>query len=380
MQRGDLKASAHAWAAELGFAACRVAPLSLGEAPAGLRAWLAAGYHGEMHYMDRHAALRAEPTSLLAEARCAVVVAMPYLPAAVVGADATPHDAAPAHWQTVHWARLRQPGEAVVSYYAHGRDYHKVMRARLDALAQRLKLASPNPADVSYRVFTDSAPVMEAELAVRAGLGWRGKHTLVLRRDAGSMFFLGGFLCTLPLATDAPVEGHCGKCQACIEVCPTQAIVAPYQLDARRCISYLTIEHAGPIPVEFRSAIGARIYGCDDCQVICPWNKFARPTALADFQPRHGLDSAQLLSLWHWDELQFGDRLAGSPIRRIGWARWRRNLAVAMGNALRVVSLGGDASRANTLRDALVQARTSASPLVLEHIDWALAQASFSRG
>lgn len=376
MQTADLKNYLRAWARDAGFVACRVASVALGDAPAGLRAWLAAGCHGDMHYMDRHEALRADPTSLLPQAQCVVVVAMPYLAGARQPATPEPLAATPAlaEWQAVYWDRLQARGAAVISHYALGRDYHKVLRSRLERLAQQMRQASPDPERCTYRVFTDSAPVMEAELAARAGLGWRGKHTLILRRDAGSMFFLGGFLCSLPLPPDAPEAGHCGRCQACIDICPTQAILAPYQLDARRCISYLTIEHAGAIPALFRPALGARIYGCDDCQVICPWNKFAQPTLVADFLPRHGLDAATLTDLWQWGEDAFFDRTAGSPIRRIGWTRWRRNLAVAMGNAVRANHAAGDAAEVRALQMHLRAARADAEPMVVEHIDWALAQ------
>jgi epoxyqueuosine reductase len=220
---------------------------------------------------------------------------------------------------------------------------------------------------LGHRVFTDSAPVLEVELASRSGIGWRGKHTLALRRDAGSMFFLGEIFVDLALPITPPVTAHCGSCRACIDVCPTQAIVAPYRLDARRCISYLTIEHAGPIPVALRAAIGNRILGCDDCQLVCPWNRYAQRSTLPDFDPRQGLAGASLLALWRWTEAEFGQRLEGSAIRRIGWQRWRRNLAVALGNAWH-------AARDAAVPAALLAARGDADALVAEHIDWALEQ------
>jgi epoxyqueuosine reductase len=252
----------------------------------------------------------------------------------------------------------------VVSVYARGRDYHKVMRQRLQALADRLaKQVGP----LGHRVFCDSAPVLEAELATRSGLGWRGKHTLVLAREAGSMFFLGEIHVDLALPPSAPVASHCGRCSACIDACPTHAIVAPYRLDARRCISYLTIESDAAIPLELRAALGARIYGCDDCQLVCPWNKYAERSTLADFDVRSVFEAPRLLQLWAWSEADFLRLTEGSAIRRIGWRRWRRNLAVALGNAWRA---SGDPHCAR----ALQAARAEADELVGEHIDWALAQ------
>ena len=261
-------------------------------------------------------------------------------------------------------SRLARPGEAVVSVYARGRDYHKVLRSRLQKLCDRIAL---QVGPFGHRVFTDSAPVLEAELAARSGQGWRGKHTLVLDRDAGSMFFLGEIYLDLALPTSAPVSAHCGSCSACIDICPTQAIVAPHRLDARRCISYLTIEHAGPIPLELRPLMGNRIYGCDDCQLACPWNKYAQRSALPDFDERAGISGQQLVTLFRWTEADFLHHTEGSAIRRIGHARWQRNLAVALGNALRKAD---DAA----IRQALAAQRERAGELVREHIDWALAQ------
>ncbi len=267
-------------------------------------------------------------------------------------------------WQAVEWQRIGDARAATVSLYARGRDYHKVLRTRLQALADRI---AQDIGPFGHRVFTDSAPVLEVELATKSGIGWRGKHTLALSREAGSMFFLGELFVDFALPHTPPADAHCGTCSACIDVCPTRAIVAPYKLDARRCISYLTIEHEGAIALELRPLVGNRIYGCDDCQLVCPWNKYAQRSALPDFDPRHGLDETTLLALWAWDEAEFLRRSEGSAIRRIGWQRWRRNLAVALGNALRAT---GD----EALRQALRAARDSADALVREHIDWALSQ------
>ena len=337
----------------MGFSQIGIAGIALHEAEAGLLAWLDAGFHGRMAYMAAHGLKRARPAELVPGTLSVITARMDYLPRAT-----------PEGWQAIEWQGLARPRQAQVSIYARGRDYHKVLRQRLQTLAERLQ-AEIGPR--GHRVFTDSAPVLEGELATRSGLGWRGKHTLTLHREAGSMFFLGELFVDLALPPSAPAEAHCGRCAACIEVCPTRAIVAPYRLDARRCISYLTIEHDGPIPAELRAAIGNRVYGCDDCQLICPWNKFAQASPLPDFDPRYGLQAASLLDLWAWTEADFDQRLAGGPIRRIGWQRWRRNLAVALGNAWAATS---DLS----LRQALSAARDGADDLVREHIDWALAQ------
>ncbi len=306
-----------------------------------------------MDYMARHGLMRARPAQLLPGTVSVVSVRMDYLP-----------QQAKADWIANEEKTLTQPGQAVVSVYARGRDYHRVLRQRLAQLGQRLQDAV---GPLGHRAFTDSAPVLEVELASRAGLGWRGKHTLALSRDAGSMFFLGELFVDLALPVDAPVSAHCGACTACIDVCPTQAIVAPYRLDARRCISYLTIEHDGAIDPALRVAMGNRIYGCDDCQLACPWNKYAQRSVLPDFDVRPGLDQPTLLGLWAWDEAAFGRHTEGSAIRRIGFQRWRRNLAVALGNAWRIT---GELRYAQ----ALAQAREAADMLVAEHIDWALAQ------
>jgi epoxyqueuosine reductase len=343
------------WAKELGFSQIGVAGIDLSAAEPGLVAWLEAGFHGSMDYMARHGLKRARPADLVPGTLSVITVRMDYLPRTLDEG-----------WQAIAWQRLDDPQAANVSLYARGRDYHKVLRSRLQALADRIADAvGPH----GHRVFTDSAPVLEAELAARSGIGWRGKHTLVLSRDAGSMFFLGEIFVDLALPPTPAAAAHCGTCSACIDVCPTQAIVGPYRLDARRCISYLTIEHDGPIPIELRAPIGNRIVGCDDCQLVCPWNKYAQRSTLPDFEPRHGLDQAELLGLWAWSEQDFERRTEGSALRRIGWQRWRRNLAVGLGNALR---RSGDPALAAALRAA----RPGADALVAEHIDWALAEAA----
>jgi epoxyqueuosine reductase len=346
----------HDWARALGFSQIGIAEVDLGDAEAGLRAWLEAGFHGSMGYMAAHGMKRARPAELIPGTVRVITARMDYLPAA-----------RGPHWRAEETARLARAGEAVVSMYARGRDYHKVLRARLQRLADRL---ADEVGPLGHRVFTDSAPVLEVELAARSGLGWRGKHTLTLSRDAGSMFFLGEIFVDLPLPLTAPEAAHCGRCTACIDVCPTRAIVAPYRLDARRCLSYLTIEHDGPIPIEFRRALGNRIYGCDDCQVVCPWNKFARRSPLPDFDERGHWDAPPLLALWAWDEAEFLRRTEGTAIRRIGYERWRRNLAVALGNAL---AAGEPAA---PIRAALEAAIPHASTLVAEHIQWALSSAA----
>lgn len=346
-----LLAQLREWATAAGFSQIGVADVDLGSAEPGLVAWLHNGFHGTMDYMAAHGLKRARPAELVPGTVRVITARMDYLP-----------HATPEGWQAIEWRRLEAPAAAAISMYARGRDYHKVLRARLQQLADRLAAAI---GPFGHRVFTDSAPVLEVELAQRSGIGWRGKHTLVLHRDAGSMFFLGEIYVDLALPVTPPVEGHCGTCRACLDVCPTQAIVAPYRLDARRCISYLTIEHDGPIPPELRAAIGNRIYGCDDCQLVCPWNKFAQRASVPDFDVREPLGQATLLELWAWREDEFLRRTEGSAIRRIGWRRWRRNLAVGLGNALQA---SGDAA----IRAALADARGAADPLVREHIDWAL--------
>jgi len=319
-----------------------VAEADLSAAEPRLLEWLSRGWHGEMEYMARHGALRARPAELRPGTLRVISCRMNYARDVAEGISEN--------------AQM-----AYIARYARGRDYHKVMRDRLQKLCDRITAGAGN---FGYRAFTDSAPVMEVELARMAGLGWRGKHTLLLSRDAGSWFFLGEIYCDLPIPVDAEEEDHCGTCQRCIDVCPTRAIVGPYQLDARRCISYLTIEHKSSIPEELRPLIGNRVYGCDDCQVVCPWNGFAQPTREKDFAARNGLDSATLVELFAWTEAEFDQRMQGSAIRRIGYERWLRNLAVGLGNA---------PSSPEVL--AVLRARRNhPSPLVSEHVEWALSR------
>ena len=340
-------------AASLGFDGLRITDTHLGPASERLQEWLAEGRHGHMEYMQRHADLRSDPQLLVPGTVRVICVSLNYLP--------------PESDFDIEWQRLEDPAQAVVSMYARGRDYHKVLRNRLQDFAKAIE---EKIGAFGYRVFTDSAPLMEVELARKAGLGWRGKHTLLLNRESGSTFFLGEILVDVPLPIDEKQGEHCGTCQSCIDICPTQAITAPYQLDARRCISYLTIENPEAIPVEFRSAMGNRVYGCDDCQLICPWNKFAKRSSLPDFAQRHGLGQASLLHLWSWTEAEFEQRHEGSAIRRIGYSRWRRNLAVAMGNAL--TSSKVDDTEKDLILQALSSALSCADSMVAEHIEWAL--------
>ena len=344
----QLKEDIRRWGRELGFDAIGFAGTELGAAEAGLAAWLAAGCQGEMDYMAAHRSeagyKRARPAELVPGTRCIISARLNYRSAS---ADSR--------------AALADPERAFVSRYAVGRDYHKLLRNRLQQLADRIETEI---GAFAYRVFTDSAPVMEAELAASSGLGWRGKHTLLLDREAGSYFFLGEIFADLALPPDAPVTDHCGSCTACIGACPTAAITAPYRLDARLCISYLTIELKGEIPPTLRQVLGNRIYGCDDCQLACPWNRFAPLTREADFAPRLSLDTARLVDLFAWTEPEFNERLAGSAIRRIGHERWLRNIAVALGNAL----FSDEAVTALRARSA------HPSPLVREHVAWALAR------
>src|SRR5476649_614042 len=309
----SLALSIKAWGRELGFQEVGITGTDLASAETRLADWLARGWHGEMDYMARHGTRRSRPADLVPGTLRVIACRMNYA--------AQPDDG---------WAELADGQRAYVVKYARGRDYHKVLRARLQKLADRV---AAEVGEFGYRVFTDSAPVMEVELAANAGLGWRGKHTLLLTREAGSYFFLGEIYTDLPLPVDAATANHCGKCEKCIDICPTRAIVAPYRLDARRCISYLTIEHHGSIPVELRALIGNRVYGCDDCQLICPWNKFAQVSSEPDFAVRNGLDNAALIDLFAWSENDFHARLLGSAIHRIGYERWLRNLAVGLGNA-----------------------------------------------
>ena len=341
MDYAALAAQIRQWGRELGFQAVGFADADLSAAEPRLLEWLAQGRHGEMEYMARHGALRARPAQLRPGTLRVISCRMEY---GSGEANEIPSSS----------------GMAYVARYARGRDYHKVLRARLQSLCERIERAA---GPFGYRVLTDSAPVMEVELAVRAGIAWRGKHTLALDRT-GSWFFLGEVYTDLPLPIDAPIEEHCGTCRRCIDVCPTRAIVGPYQLDARRCISYLTIEHKSAIPEELRPLIGNRVYGCDDCQLACPWNGFAQRAAEEDFQVRNGLDHATLVELFGWSEQEFDERLRGSPIRRIGYERWLRNLAVGLGNAPRSPAVVG----------ALRTRADHPSALVREHVQWALSR------
>ena len=338
-----LKSRLLAIARTLGFTHVAVSQPTLQEATARLESWLASGYQGDMHYLARHIPLRRDPGALHPGTLRIVSVTLPYLT----------HPPAQAE------AALADPSSGYISRYALVRDYHKVLRQRLQQLAERL---ASYWGPFNYRVFTDSAPVLEVEIARQGGLGWRGKHTLLLRRDAGSFFFLGELFTDLPLPVDPPVENHCGTCQSCIDICPTRAILGPYQLDARRCISYLTIEHHGSIPESLRPLMGNRIYGCDDCQLVCPWNRFAHLNSLPDFAPRAALQQRTLSELLSWDAHQFETLLAGSAIRRIGHERWLRNVAVALGN--------GPATQ--EARTALGHRQNHPSPMVREHVNWAL--------
>lgn len=334
-----LKEKIRCWGAELGCSAVGFADVDLGAAEQGLMNWLAAGCHGAMDYMARHGAKRARPAELVPGTQCVIVCRMDYLAATCRPAGAE---------------------FAEISRYALGRDYHKLLRSRLQQLADRI---ARDIGPFGHRVFVDSAPAMEVELAQQAGLGWRGKHTLLLSQT-GSWFFLGEIFVDLPLPADERIAPHCGRCSACLDICPTRAFVAPYRLDARRCISYLTIEHPGSIAEELRPLMGNRIYGCDDCQLVCPWNRFAIPTEETDFLPRHGLDNAALAELFAWTETEFNDRLAGSPIRRIGHERWLRNIAIALGNAA-----------ADPITVAALRSRADhPAAMVREHVAWALAR------
>jgi epoxyqueuosine reductase len=349
MDYAALTADIKRWGRELGFQAVGIADADLSAAQGRLAEWLGLGWHGEMDYMARHAELRARPAQLLEGTVRVISCRMDYLASTAASVE----------------EELADRARAYVARYARGRDYHKLVRSRLQKLCDRIA-ARTGP--FRQRALADSAPVMEVELAARAGIGWRGKHTLLLDRQ-GSWFFLGEIYCDLPLVVDTEKENHCGSCEKCIAVCPTRAIVAPYKLDARRCISYLTIEHKSAIPEELRPLIGNRVYGCDDCQIVCPWNGFAGTSGEEDFQARNGLDHATLVELFAWTEGEFDERLRGSPIRRIGYERWLRNLAVGLGNA------PTSAEVVQALRDR----QGHPSPLVREHVAWALGRHGAAR-
>ena len=339
------------WAQELGFQAVGISDTDLTAAESGLLEWLSQGWHGELDYMANHGTKRSRPEELVPGTLRVVSLRMNYFPPNA----------------RESWEVLADDGSAYISRYALGRDYHKVMRHRLAKLADRIRAEIP---EYNGRVFTDSAPVMEVELARKAGLGWRGKHTLLLSREHGSWFFLGEIFLNLPLPVDASQQEHCGSCTRCIDICPTHAIIEPYRLDARRCISYLTIELKGKIPIELRPQIGNRIYGCDDCQLVCPWNGFAKSTIEPDFMVRHGLDDVSLVELFAWDETEFKARLAGSAIYRIGYEQWLRNIAVALGNATKDAAVIA----------ALKLRANHESALVREHVEWALLQHAMTNG
>ncbi|WP_165669609.1 tRNA epoxyqueuosine(34) reductase QueG [Metapseudomonas otitidis] len=344
-QLDELADSIKTWGRELGFQQVGISDVDLGEHEAHLQRWLEAGHHGEMEYMAAHGSKRSHPDELVPGTLRVVSLRMDYLPGDTRMAQV-----------------LGEPEKAYVSRYALGRDYHKLIRKRLQQLADRIQAAI---GPFGHRAFVDSAPVLEKAIAEKAGLGWIGKNTLVLNRKAGSYFFLGELFVDLPLSVDAPHGSeHCGRCTACMDICPTAAFVAPYQLDARRCISYLTIELKGSIPEALRPLIGNRVFGCDDCQIVCPWNRFARPSDQGDFQPRHNLDNTELASLFAWTEEEFLSRTEGSPLRRAGYERWLRNLAVGLGNAPSTVPV----------LEALRARRDHPSELVREHVRWALAR------
>ena len=331
------------WSGELGFQQTGITDTQLAAAEQGLQQWLSLGYQGDMDYMAKHGVKRARPAELIPGTLRVISVRLNYSPP--LARDS--------------WDVMNDSSSAFISRYALGRDYHKVMRNKLAKLTKKIEQQTGTG---NFRVFTDSAPVMEVELEKKSGIGWRGKHTLLLTREAGSLFFLGEIYTDLPLPIDAEQAGHCGTCQACLDVCPTQAIVAPYKLDARRCISYLTIEHHGSIPLEYRELIGNRVYGCDDCQLVCPWNKLAQTSVEHDFAVRHGLDDVSLVALFAWSENEFAQKLAGSAIHRIGYERWLRNLAVGLGNA----------KKSAAILAALRARMDDASSLVREHVQWAL--------
>ena len=340
-----MAATIKGWARELGFGNIGITDTDLSAAEPGLLSWLDKHYHGDMDYMAKHGTKRSRPAELVPGTLRVISVSLDYTPEHIEDS----------------WQVLENPVKAYIARYAMGRDYHKVMRQKLQQLCTRI---TGHFGNFEYRVFADSAPVLEVALATKAGVGWRGKHTLLLNRQQGSWFFLGEIYTNLPLPVDPPTSSHCGSCSACIDICPTRAIVAPYELDARRCISYLTIEHKGSIPPELRPLIGNRVYGCDDCQLVCPWNKFSVTTEESDFSVRNGLDSADLVTCFGWTEAEFQQRMAGSAIYRIGYIQWLRNVAVGLGNAPTSV----DVTR------ALQSRQQDENALLREHVQWALAR------
>ena len=345
-QMAQLARDIKEWGQQLGFQQVGIADIDLSSHEELFTSWIADGLHGDMHYMSKHGTMRSRPAELEPGTLRVISARIDYLPNA--------HD-----MDTV----LADPEQAYISRYALGRDYHKLIRNRLQKLANKI---TEHIGEFGYRAFTDSAPILEKALANKGGLGWLGKHTNLINSDAGSWFFLGELFIDLPLPVDKPATDHCGTCQACIDVCPTQAIIAPNRLDARRCISYLTIEMRDTIPVEFRKQIGNRIYGCDDCQLVCPWNRFAQLSHEVDFMPRHSLDHVNLIELFNWSEETFLERMAGSAIRRIGYECWLRNIAVALGNA----------PTTPDIINALQKRADDKSELVREHVHWALQQHS----
>ena len=340
------------WGQEIGFAQIGIADIDLNHTKDHYLEWIKQGFHGEMHYMVKHGSRRYQPDELVPHTIRIISARLNYFPHS--------HNSE---------AVLEDDQKAFISRYALGRDYHKVMRAKLKKLSEKIQKEAHKTLDQSFefRLFTDSAPVMEVELAEKSGLGWRGKHTLLINKEHGSWFFLGEIYINLPLPIDKKVENHCGTCTSCMDVCPTKAIVGPYKLDARKCISYLTIEHKSSIPLEFRKQIGNRVYGCDDCQLFCPWNKFGQITKEEDFKVRHGLDDIELVECFLWTEAEFIKYMEGSAILRIGYDQWLRNIAIGLGNA----------KTSETIVNALKGRLNEASPLVKEHISWALAQHNF---
>jgi len=340
-----LAADIKRWGIELGFAEIGITDTDLSGAEAQHQQWVEKNFHGEMDYMAKHGTKRTRPAELVPNTIRVISARLDYLPPKTKDS----------------WAVIGDGNQTFISRYALGRDYHKVVRKKLQQLATKIEEAVST---VEYRVFTDSAPVLEVALAEKSGLGWRGKHTLLINKDHGSWFFLGEIYTNLPLPIDAPATNHCGTCSACIDICPTQAIIAPYEVDARRCISYLTIELKNSIPTELRPLIGNRVYGCDDCQLTCPWNKFAEVTHESDFHVRHGLDDISLVDCFSWSEDEFKMKMAGSAIYRIGYTQWLRNIAIGLGNA----------PKSKAVINALEMRKDDQSALVREHVSWALAQ------